>query len=156
MSAGPVDALYIPILNNEEQPWITILQSKVLDSDCGMCAQCSTTRDSGLQPPYNNDSKIYNGGEASSGEWPWMVRLLMYGDTDGTQSPWSCGGTLITTRWIVTAAHCLDGTQNYITDASVQAAGYNRARFGCTVDSASACTESFFSHLWVDPAYDAR
>ncbi|XP_069044089.1 mast cell tryptase-like [Lepisosteus oculatus] len=47
---------------------------------------------------------IVGGQDAQDGEWPWMARLR----TNGVYS--SCGGSLISSRWILTAAHCLENT----------------------------------------------
>ncbi|XP_023211840.1 limulus clotting factor C-like [Centruroides sculpturatus] len=45
---------------------------------------------------------IINGTKASLGEWPWQVALAYTGSAFIF-----CGGTLLSEKWIVTAAHCV-------------------------------------------------
>jgi len=52
--------------------------------------------------------KIVGGDNSESGKYPWMVALWDRTDTSMTQ--WEsvhCGGTLIASGWVVTAAHCM-------------------------------------------------
>ncbi|XP_006643254.3 serine protease 27-like [Lepisosteus oculatus] len=50
-------------------------------------------------------SSIVGGEDAGEGIWPWQVFLKMK-NTDGRNG--SCGGSLISDVWVLTAAHCLD------------------------------------------------
>ncbi|TDP97860.1 S1 family peptidase [Labedaea rhizosphaerae] len=52
-------------------------------------------------PGPSASPNVVGGSRASQGEFPWMVRLSM-----------GCGGSVLTDRVILTAAHCVSGTGN--------------------------------------------
>lgn len=66
---------------------------------------------------------IVGGENAAVGELPWQVLVL--------PGPYMCGGSLLTTEWVVTAAHCVvDDFNNPMPPAeiSVRAGEYNRSQ----------------------------
>lgn len=79
----------------------------------------STTRDSGnINQGHNTlpsedegcglvnqtSPKIVGGDESSIGAWPWMALI---GYDPYSVRPFKCGGTLISNRHVITAAHCI-------------------------------------------------
>ena len=44
--------------------------------------------------------RIIGGVEATLGRWPWQVSLYY-------SNRHTCGGSIITSHWIITAAHCV-------------------------------------------------
>jgi len=47
----------------------------------------------------NTDMRVVGGTEAEPHSWPWMVSLQYEGNH-------FCGGSLINSQWVVSAAHC--------------------------------------------------
>lgn len=58
---------------------------------------------------YAGQPKIV-GGAQSDGPYPWMVSLHYAGEADAYQSQF-CGGSLIDSQWVLTAAHCFFDTE---------------------------------------------
>uniref|UniRef100_A0A0K8WFX2 CLIP domain-containing serine protease n=1 Tax=Bactrocera latifrons TaxID=174628 RepID=A0A0K8WFX2_BACLA len=56
--------------------------------------------------------KIVGGKVSGKSDWPWMA-LLAYPDVDPS-SPFKCGGTLVSSRHVVTAAHCIRSDLSYV------------------------------------------
>lgn len=47
-----------------------------------------------------SSSRVVNGADATLGEWPWQARLQFNNNH-------VCGGTLVASEWVMTAAHCM-------------------------------------------------
>merc|ERR1712198_433343 len=60
--------------------------------------------------PISSTSKIVNGMDADVGMFPWQATLLAnYGDGPHLYNQF-CGGTLVSDKFIITAAHCTYGS----------------------------------------------
>jgi trypsin len=72
-------------------------------------------------PAHANDTRpdIVGGQPAAITDVPWQVALVRSADPDNYAAQF-CGGSIIGTTWIVTAAHCLDGVLS-ASDVSVLA-----------------------------------
>ncbi|XP_073840716.1 venom protease-like [Musca autumnalis] len=57
-------------------------------------------------------TKIVGGQPSMVGAWPWMA-LIGY-DDPYSASPFKCGGSLITARHVITAAHCVINTLKFV------------------------------------------
>ncbi|KAI5096270.1 enteropeptidase isoform X2, partial [Silurus meridionalis] len=58
------------------------------------------------------DGRIVGGENAVKGAWPWVASLHWVGKN-------ICGGTLIDSQWIVTAAHCVFGRNIHLSNWNV-------------------------------------
>ncbi|XP_038059191.1 transmembrane protease serine 6-like [Patiria miniata] len=72
-----------------------------------MCelATCMPEADNGCGSRHSQGAaqRIVGGNAAVRGAWPWYAQLIF-------QGRFSCGGTLVNNRFIVSAAHCFEGS----------------------------------------------
>merc|ERR1712215_190807 len=67
---------------------------------------------------------IINGQQADNNEYPWMVYMLVA----RTNDMFLWGGSLISNKWILTAAHCTDG--RWLSDIQIFLGLYNTKNLG--------------------------
>ncbi|XP_036394618.1 serine protease hepsin isoform X1 [Megalops cyprinoides] len=108
---------------------------KVLCQDCG---RRSLTED-----------RIVGGEESRLGRWPWQVSLQY----DGAHQ---CGGSIISDRWIVSAAHCFPERYHHLSRWRVLLGSIYRTATHKSVHVAEVRTVVFHSSYlpFVDPNID--
>lgn len=74
----------------------------------GRCISCSGSRRSDKLMRNGNFTKIVGGTNANAGDAPWQVALTSGTGSNIFQAQF-CGGTLINSNWVLTAAHCTEG-----------------------------------------------
>jgi secreted trypsin-like serine protease len=79
---------------------------------CAFCFFLLLIRASPLQKCQNKivpqktlGPRIISGYEASLGQLPWQAGITF----EGEENNWFCGGSIISSEWILTAGHCIDG-----------------------------------------------
>lgn len=72
-----------------EDPVDNLLENIIDPEECGQ-QELSTGR-------------IVGGIESGTGEWPWLAAIFLHGPK---RTEFWCGGSLIGTKYILTAAHC--------------------------------------------------
>ena len=79
----------------------------------GGCKQSSALEQKVVEPNSmtKKTPRIINGTEVVDPDaYPWMVGLIYLEETTGIWEQ-ECGGSLIGSKWVITAAHCVDGVQ---------------------------------------------
>ncbi|KAB0800230.1 hypothetical protein PPYR_05970 [Photinus pyralis] len=77
-----------------------------------MCGSMSTVQECGTsvrrsrQPRVGSLGRIIRGKQSVRGAWPWQVSLQLLHPQFGFLGHW-CGGVLISSEWLLTAAHCI-------------------------------------------------
>ncbi|XP_067944938.1 chymotrypsinogen B-like [Watersipora subatra] len=68
----------------------------------------------GIQKVSGFKKRVIGGNVADKGEWPWQVSIIKSTSFYGRSFSHTCGGTIISPEWIVSAAHCFQGlTSSY-------------------------------------------
>ncbi|MCF6258242.1 MAG: trypsin-like serine protease [Gammaproteobacteria bacterium] len=89
--------------------------------------------------------RIIGGTNADPNEYPWAVTLLRANINGGFDATF-CGGTLIASRWVLTAAHCVDDLSSA---SKIEVAiGINN------LNNISNTDRQTVSHIFVHPAYN--
>ena len=84
-----------------------ILSALIVNTAWPARADTATTEQGEL--PFSERPRVIGGEPSQDGQWPWQVALLKQFEGGGELQ--ICGGSLIASRWVLTAAHCLRRTE---------------------------------------------
>ncbi|XP_054990918.1 brain-specific serine protease 4 [Sorex araneus] len=90
--------------------WLRLLAALMLLGPTALCTAELPAPPACGKPQQLN--RIVGGEDSRDAEWPWVVSIRK----NGTHH---CAGSLLTRRWVVTAAHCFKGTLNKPSQFSV-------------------------------------
>ncbi|XP_066216378.1 acrosin [Saccopteryx leptura] len=82
---------------------LLVLAVCVVAKDNSTCDSCGRRFKHTLS--LQKSTRIVGGHDAALGAWPWMVSLQAFNYRDSRKYH-SCGGTLLNSQWVLTAAHC--------------------------------------------------
>ncbi|XP_037028802.1 CLIP domain-containing serine protease 2-like [Bradysia coprophila] len=82
----------------------TTVRVAVMLALLSISAMQSAAHECGIQ---NFSDKIINGNVTAIDEYPWTV-LIRYKQPNSNRETWGCGGSLVGTKTILTAAHCVE------------------------------------------------
>ncbi len=131
--------------------WLRSLPAAVLALTVG----CSTNSvpNTVAQVPEARTDLIINGQPATPGEWPWMVAILDARTSNNYQAQ-LCGGTLIESNYVLTAAHCLvnvfRGGVAFPTDVDVLVGTTLLSTGGARLDVAEVIVNSDYNAITSD------
>jgi len=104
---------------------------------------------------HTSDEPRISGGEAAHpGKYPWMAAML-----DRSNEKWRCGGSLISDRHVLTAAHCVFGmTSRQIYEIEVRLGETDlRTEYDCfDVEDCSDSRECFNAGKCAEPHQSRR
>lgn len=66
-----------------------------------VCGVKGTSRTPVQARDFEREARVVGGDDAEANEWCWQVALI------NSLNQYLCGGALIGTQWVLTAAHCV-------------------------------------------------
>ena len=92
------------------------------------------------------ETRIIGGEPTDLGEYPFMVALLLESRGGNDFDKQYCGGSLIASRWVLTAAHCVE----FLTDPDQISVVVNRTHLSNDAEGVRVAVRDFYIH----PDYD--